>query len=160
MNGLEVERKWLVSDAGTLPAEVLALSADEIRQGYLVVAPDGSEARVRNRAGRCTLTVKSGQGLIRREVETAISAEQFEQLWPATEGARIEKWRRLTAGEAGLTIEVDVYMGALAGLVVAEVEFDDPRDAESFVAPYWFGTEVTADDRYKNRNLAVNGRPA
>jgi CYTH domain-containing protein len=58
-----------------------------------------------------------------------------------------------------VTIEVDVYSGALEGLVVAEVEFDDPWGAESYVPPYWFGREVTADSAYKNRSLALHGRP-
>ena len=60
--------------------------------------------------------------------------------------------------EDGHTIELDVYAGALSGLIVAEVEFDDPWGAESFVAPYWFGREVTDDPAYKNQRLALAGR--
>ena len=60
-------------------------------------------------------------------------------------------------------IELDVYEGALSGLMVAEVEFDDPWGAEAFIAPYWFGREVTEDPAYRNQRLAVagcGGRPA
>ena len=155
MAGVEVERKWLIAGVDSLPAEVLATQAAEIEQGYLTIGADGSETRVRRKAGRCTLTVKSGRGLVRNEAE-----EQFEVLWPATEHARVHKQRRAVPGEGGVTIEVDVYSDQLDGLVVAEVEFDDPWGAESFVAPYWFGLEVTADDAYKNRSLAFQGRPS
>ena len=61
--------------------------------------------------------------------------------------------------EDGHTIELDVYEGELAGLIVAEVEFDDPWGAESFAAPYWFGREVTDDPGYRNQRLAVRGVP-
>jgi CYTH domain-containing protein len=59
----------------------------------------------------------------------------------------------------GLRIEVDVYDGALTGLVLAEVEFATEQDSAAFEPPDWFGAEVTEDARYKNRALAVDGRP-
>jgi len=158
--GVEVERKWLIESAEALPADVLSAPGAQIEQGYLTIGPDGAETRVRRKDGHCTLTVKSGHGLVRNEAEVALTDAQFKVLWPATEGARVEKLRRAVPGEGGLTIEVDVYSGQLTGLVVAEVEFDDPWGAESFVAPYWFGLDVTADDGYKNRSLALHGRPA
>ena len=57
-------------------------------------------------------------------------------------------------------VEVDEYEGDLRGLLVAEVEFDDEAASDAFTPPDWFGPEVTEDDRYKNRALAVDGRPA
>jgi len=59
----------------------------------------------------------------------------------------------------GLTAEVDVYDGDLAGLVVAEIEFDSPEQGDAFEPPGWLGREVTDDSRYGNRTLAVEGRP-
>jgi CYTH domain-containing protein len=104
--------------------------------------------------------VKSGTGLVRDEAEIELSEAQFAALWPATDGARVEKVRHKLRAEDGHLIELDVYDGALSGLIVAEVEFDDPWGAESFVAPFWFGREVTADPAYKNQCLALRGRPA
>jgi adenylate cyclase len=158
--GVEVERKWLIYGVDSLPAEVLAAPVAEVEQGYLTIGSEGSETRVRRKAGRCTLTVKSGSGLVRSEAEVPLSTEQFQVLWPATEHARVQKHRRAVRGQDGVTIEIDVYLGGLDGLVVAEVEFADPWGAESFVPPYWFGLEVTADDAYKNRSLALHGLPS
>ena len=159
MGGQELERKWLVEQA---PAELLSQPADQIEQGYLAIGEDGSEVRVRRRAGDCSLTVKAGHGLSRREFEVELGAGQFDALWPATEGRRILKSRRvLGAGgdEAGPVIEFDEYGGELSGLCVAEVEFPDEQAAHAFAPPDWFGREVTEDDAYKNRRLALDGRP-
>jgi CYTH domain-containing protein len=157
LSRLEVERKWLVVEA---PGDALAAPSERIDQGYLTVGEGGAETRVRRRAERWTLTVKSGTGLVRNEAEVELSEAQFAALWPATEDARVEKVRHTLRAEDGHLIELDVYDGALTGLIVAEVEFDDPWGAESFVVPYWFGREVTADPDYKNQRLALRGRPA
>ena len=52
-------------------------------------------------------------------------------------------------------IEIDVYRGRHAGLVVAEVEFPDSASCRSFKAPWWFGREVTGEKRYSNVRLAL-----
>jgi adenylate cyclase len=154
---VEIERKFRVE---RLPhGELEAASRTNIVQGYLVVGADGAEARVRRRDGAGTLTVKRGRGLARGEAEVALSDEQFDSLWPLTEGRRIEKTRYELPLDRGLVAEVDVYAGALAGLVVVEVEFGGEAEAAAFDAPAWFGPEVTDDDAYKNRSLAVDGRP-
>jgi CYTH domain-containing protein len=158
-DGLEVERKWLV--AMPVPAVVLAAatSSERIDQGYLTIGADGTETRLRRRAGDHVLSVKSGRGLVRAETSIELSAAQFAALWPATATARVQKTRHLIPGPDETTIELDVYGGELDGLVVAEVEFDDAAGAGRFTAPGWFGAEVTDDPRYKNQSLAVRGRP-
>jgi adenylate cyclase len=168
--GVEIERKWLVDEP---PASALAQPADAIEQGYLAIGADGSEeVRLRRRGKQSFQTVKSGHGLARAEREVELTSEQFETLWPATRGRRVEKTRRVLEAPGGggggdggdgdgggVVVELDVYEGALSGLVVAEVEFPDEAAARRFQAPAWFGQEVTDDDAYKNRRLAVDGRP-
>jgi adenylate cyclase len=151
--GTEIERKWLL--AGDLPAEVLAVEAELIEQGYLVIGSDGSEVRLRRKSGRPVLTVKSAGTLSRSETEIDLAEEQYTALWPATEGRRVIKRRR----RLGNGIEVDLYEGALDGLAVAELEFDSESAAAGFVPPDWFGLEVTEDRAYKNQQLASRGRP-
>ena len=152
---LEIERKWLVQD---LP-DVSGHEAQEVIQGYIAVAVDGTEVRLRQSGGRCFQTVKSEGGLVRDEIEVQLSHDQFAALWPATAGRRLEK-TRYRLPWAGKEVEVDVYQGALAGLIVAEVEFPSANESARFAPPPWFGAEVTEDERYKNVNLALHGRPA
>jgi adenylate cyclase len=114
---------------------------------------------VRRRDDEATLTVKSGGARSRVEEEIGIEPEPFERLWPLTEGRRIEKTRyEIPAGD-GLVIELDLYTGALEGLVVAEVEFGSEEDADAFAPPPWLGRDVTDDPRYKNQRLACDGAP-
>jgi adenylate cyclase len=150
---LEIERKYLVAE---LPYNLEGYPAEQIRQGYIVIGTDGSEVRLRDRQGSFTLTVKSKGDLSRGEWEVPATAEQFDTLWPTTEGKRVEK-TRFSIPYNDATIELDVFEGDLQGLVTAEVEFPSELAAELFEAPDWFGDEVTTNSAYKNQSLALNG---
>ena len=154
---MEIERKFLISAP---PADLERFARSRIDQAYVAVDPIGTEVRIRRRAGRTTLTIKGGSGLARTEEEVEIDAEQFARLWELSGGRALEKTRyEIPTGTDGLTIELDVYGGRLEGLVTAEVEFASEAAADDFAAPPWFGTDVTDDDAYKNRRLAIDGRP-
>jgi adenylate cyclase len=157
MSALELERKFLVAER---PADLERRPSSRILQGYLVISADGAEARVRRRDGDTSLTIKQGRGMIRREEEIDLARGQFDRLWPLTEGRRVEKTRYEIQLPNALTVELDVYEGALSGLVIAEVEFTSQAAADRFVPPAWFGAEVTHNDAYKNRRLATDGIPA
>lgn len=151
----EIERKFLVTAA--LP-DLDAYPRAAIAQGYLALAEDTTEVRIRQRGDHFFQTIKRGEGLQRIEVEIALTRAQFEALWPLTEGRRVEKVRYAIPHD-GHTIELDVYQGALAGLTTAEVEFSSQEASAAFEPPSWLGTEVTEDARFKNKHLAVFGRP-
>jgi adenylate cyclase len=151
--GREIERKFLVEEP---PPDLGA--GMRISQGYLPLAGDGTEVRVRRKGDATVLTVKSGSGLDRGEREVAIPEDVFDALWPLTEGLRIEK-ERVELPHGDLTIELDRFGGALDGLLVAEVEFDSTDASERFEAPPWFGRELTGDPSYSNRSLAERGHP-
>lgn len=54
---------------------------------------------------------------------------------------------------------IDVFDGALEGLILAEAEFDSVVSAEAFVAPFQVAAEVSADDRFTGGQLARASRP-
>ena len=54
----------------------------------------------------------------------------------------------------GKTWDVDEFHGSNVGLVVAEIELDDPD--EPFDKPVWVGREVSEDPRYTNAQLSIN----
>jgi adenylate cyclase len=153
---MEIERKFLIPAP---PPRLEGYPSSQVEQGYVAIDPAGTEVRVRRRAGQATLTVKGGRGRSRTEEELEIDGERFARLWELTAGRRVEKKRYELPAEGGLTIELDVYRGPLAGLTTAEVEFPSAEAADGFVPPSWFGEEVTEDDAYKNQRLAVDGRP-
>jgi CYTH domain-containing protein len=151
---IEVERKWLVQDLPDLSGH----EGKEVIQGYIAIAADGTEVRLRQTDGKFFQTVKSQGGLVRDEIEVDLTQDQFEVLWGTTAGRRLKK-TRYTWDWAGKRIEIDVYHEALTGLIVAEVEFPSAEASVRFVPPPWFGMEVTDDRHYKNATLAMQGKP-
>ena len=154
MKGLEIERKYLLKP---LPPEVRAVRGLPILQGYLAY-DEHTEVRLRQHGKNCFLTVKQGSGLKRNEIEEEISSAQFEALWPATEGRRLEKIRSVVQ-HGPLRLEIDRYLGDLAPLLVAEVEFPSIEASERFKKPHYFGQEVTDEEGYRNASLAIHGPP-
>ncbi len=155
--GQEVERKFLLPAA---PEGLDAHPAKALAQGYLAIDPAGAEVRVRRKDDETLMTVKLGIGLVRGEEEFAVGAERFERLWAMTDGRRVVKTRYLVPLDDGLTAEVDIYDGELAGLVTAEVEFPDEDAALAYAPPAWLGEDVTGDARYANQTLATDGIPS
>lgn len=151
----EIERKFVVGDP---PAGALDHPSLQIDQGYLV--SDGeTEVRLRRRDSTHFLTIKKGHGSVREETEVEITPEQFDRLWPQTEGWRVEKRRYLVPLDEGLTAEMDVYAAELEGLVTVEVEFGSEAAGRDFSPPGWFGDEVTGDVAYSNQQMARRGIP-
>jgi len=150
----EIERKFRLH---CMPKGILLSPGKYIEQGYLIT--ENGELRVRRKGTRCYLTVKGGGDLSRDEWETEIPIWAFQTLWPATEGRRIEKRRYTIYSGEDCKLEIDEYDGALRGLVIMEVEFPSEAAALWFILPVWADviTEVTADERYKNKSLAVSG---
>jgi CYTH domain-containing protein len=151
---IERERRFLVA---SLPDPLP--TPHRIVQAYLTTGP--ASVRVRKIGDdRHVLTIKTGSGRRRVEIERDLDAEEFQALWDASTELRIEKRRhRIDLGDE-LTAELDLYDGDLAGRRLVEVEFPDDAAADGFVAPAWFGREVTDDNRYTNSSLARYGWPA
>jgi CYTH domain-containing protein/CHAD domain-containing protein len=152
--GFEIERKFLLVEP---PGWLEDRSAVPIEQGYAALC-DGVEVRLRRAGDRRLLTVKRGSGEVREEVEIELDQSQFDALWPLTESRRLAKRRYRAALGNGLQAEIDVYEGRLEGLLVAEVEFPSEQRSREFTPPAWLGREVTGDEDYANRNLALNGK--
>jgi adenylate cyclase len=149
---IERERRFLVE---SLPEPLTEPS--RIEQAYVSTGP--ASVRVRRIDDKHILTVKTGSGRNRHEIERDLTQEEFEAIWAAATELRISKRRhRVDLGD-GLTAELDLYDGSLEGHQLVEVEFDDDDAADDFEPPDWFGREVTDDNRYTNSSLARYGWP-
>jgi len=147
--GIEIERKFLVSGEGwRQPAE----GQTRLSQGYLSRDP-ARTVRVRLAGERAFLTIKGAtQGAARAEFEYEIPPADAQALLALCDGPVVDKIRHLCRHE-GMTWEVDEFLGANAGLVVAEIELQS--EGQAFARPAWLAAEVTGDARYVNANLAV-----
>ncbi|MCO6411148.1 MAG: CYTH domain-containing protein [Thiogranum sp.] len=146
---IEIERKYLVKD------DSWRENADAgvfYSQGYISSDPRSS-VRVRVAGQHAWLNIKSAATPIRRlEFEYPIPLHDAREiLEKLCADPPVEKVR-YHVHHAGRVWEVDVFEGANAGLVVAEIELDDEQ--ERFDSPPWLGDEVSHDPRYYNMNLA------
>lgn len=145
--GVEIERKFLVEGEAwrTLGQSTL------LRQGYLSLDP-ARTVRVRIDGEQAFITIKGKSvGASRGEWEYPIPVlEAAELLDGLCQQPLVEKVRhRIASGPH--TWEVDEFLGANAGLVVAEIELGS--EDEAFEKPDWIGREVTGDARYFNSRL-------
>ncbi|OGJ49955.1 hypothetical protein A2335_00505, partial [Candidatus Peregrinibacteria bacterium RIFOXYB2_FULL_32_7] len=175
----EVEKKYLLKT--TFGLEDKLNQGKEISQAYLDLAdteiqsfitakfPEIQldkfiEARVRNKAGKCYLTLKGDGTLERNEEEAEISIDEFViQSEKAIKGS-IEKERHEIPLADGLVLEIDMYRGKLTGLYIAEVEFNpdqfSPEQIDKMVEkalPLADAQDVTSVKAFKNKNLATIG---
>lgn len=144
---MEIEKKFFVKNVPDLNN----CQFYNINQGYISFTP---EVRIRKKEEDYYLTFK-GEGTQKRdEDETPIDKKVYDILLMTVQGKLIEKIRYVIPLYDGLVAELDIYHGDLEGLMTVETEFKTDEQADSFIAPDWFGEEITEDKRYKNKNLA------
>lgn len=143
----EIERKFLVKNEDW---KTLATGTSYC-QGY-IATKKGATVRVRLAGNQGYLTIKgASKGISRAEYEYEIPAEDAqEMLNNLCEPPLIEKTRYKIAVD-NLVWEVDEFLGANQGLIVAEVELTDAN--QTINIPPWVGQEVSDDPRYYNANL-------
>ncbi|MFO7953653.1 CYTH domain-containing protein [Thioalkalivibrio sp.] len=148
--GREIERKFLLaSDAW----RARVVRSQYMRQGYLC-GNDRASIRVRVDEEGASLNIKSATlGVERDEYQYDIPLDEAHRLLDTLAGPQVEKTRHWVDVD-GWEYEIDVFEGANAGLIVAELEL--PRSDAKFPRPDWLGEEVSHDPRYYNTELARN----
>jgi len=155
---MEIERKFLLPE---YPEQLIQngdlkiVTEQNIDQTYLAIE-DGQELRVRKitdlSTGEVTFThtFKDGKGISRQEIEYFISEGLYNQMIEAFKAVPLVK-KRITGVWNGTTVEIDLY--TQLELSVLEVEFDSLEEAESFIAPEWFGEDVSTERKYSNKTV-------
>lgn len=144
---LEIERKFLVhrDRLPVLPA------GETIIQGY-IPALNRITVRVRIRAERAWLTLKGAStGISRSEFEYEIPLSDARAMLAELCQAGVIEKTRYEIQHAGLRWELDIFAGANAGLLLAELELT--HEDQSFEKPDWVAADVSADPRYSNQAL-------
>lgn len=150
---MEIERKYLID---TIPFALTDYPCKIIEQGYLNTEP---VVRVRRSNDKYTLTYKGAGLMMREEYNLPLTPESYQHLIEKADGIRITKKRYLIPYSDSLTIELDIFEGELAPLVLAEVEFPTKEEADTFTPPDWFGQDVTFSTDYHNSTLSRVGLP-
>lgn len=154
---IEIERKFLLRD-DSWRAQVG--HSERMAQGYLVGAAAlqaghaRASVRVRRSGDRAWLNIKAARlGIERAEYEVAVPPDEADEMLATLCDGVLEKIRHHVTLDDRL-FEIDEFLGANAGLVVAEIEL--PTADAAFPRPAWLGREVSALARYYNVNLIVH----
>lgn len=150
---MEIEKKFLTK---AIPFSLEQYPYTSITQCYISFSPT---IRIRQSNSDYFLTVKGKGHMAREEFEMPITKEQYESLQKKCDTPPVVKKRYYVPLENNFTAEIDFYEDNLFGLITTEVEFLSEESANSFIAPDWFGKDVTFDYRYKNTNLSLHGIP-
>jgi CYTH domain-containing protein len=149
----ERERRFLVAPTGLPPLseafaryEDLYLTGTRVRLRRMTEQPEG---RVLH---KLTQKLEAEDPRVRR-ITTFYLSEAEHRVFDALPGARLAK-RRHRAASGGLDWGVDVFEGALAGLVLAEREFDSDADLHAAAPPAFAALEVTDDRAFSGGALA------
>lgn len=155
---MEIERKYAIKN---LPDDLDKYSYNVIEQGYLCHNPT---VRIRKMDDEYILTYKSkagqtgakkaGRARVSNEVELPLTKEAYMHLRNKVDGSLIYKRRYYVPLADGLTAELDIFDGHLKGFAMIEVEFPSEETADTFIAPEWFGKELTADKCFSNYHLS------
>ncbi|PWV99526.1 CYTH domain-containing protein [Paenibacillus cellulosilyticus] len=155
---LEIESKFLLENDPKQLIEdgvITFVSEQRIEQTYLAI-DEQQEVRVRRLVDltsnevHYTHTFKSGNGLIREEIEYEITASIYEQLMSGRKLIPLTK-NRITAKWDDRVVEIDIY--DQIQLSVVEVEFDSEDAAHAFVPPAWFGKDIGSERQYSNKKV-------
>lgn len=145
---MEIERKYLIH---TLPDHLEDYPHHTLEQAYLCTEP---VVRVRRDDNDYILTYKSKGLMVREEYNLPLTEEAYRHLLVKADGRIITKERYCIPYGDHLTVELDVFDGDLAPLLLAEVEFASEEEANAFTPPAWFGEDVTFSSKYHNSTLS------
>lgn len=152
---MEIERKFTLKE---LPSDLETYPCHLIEQAYLNTDP---VIRIRKEDTSYYLTYKGSGLMAREEYNLPLNETAYYHLLEKADGRIITKKRYVIPlkqyqpeEQNDLSIELDVFEGELAPLIIAEIEFPTKEMAEAFAAPELFLEEVTFDPRYHNSNLS------
>lgn len=145
----EIERKFLIDI--TKWDITMCSESFKIKQGYIFDDAKKGVLRVRTKADKGFLTIKSANaGLKRLEFEYEIPIEDAENLLQMMCEKVLSK-TRYHYHLNGKLWEIDVFHGKLSPLILAEIEL--VSENESFEIPNFIQEEVTGKREYYNSEL-------
>lgn len=160
----EIERKFLLE---RFPKKIIEkgniqkVSVERIKQSYIAITKD-EEVRIRHITNlfpknesapkdKFVLTVKKDiESGYRVENEIEISKEIYNKLLKSSGFKPLVK-KRTTLEMDDYLLEIDEYRDF--NTIVVEVEFRNLIEMKNFIAPEWFGKEITGKKKYSNKTM-------
>jgi len=142
---IELELSYL---AAAIPEGLEKCEHKTLSDVYFPASAAHAKLRIRQKGDTFELTKKTqadpNNAGNQREENIQLTLEEYGAL-AAGEGRSLTKTRYYLPYR-GLTAEVDVFEGALAGLIIIEFEFDSPEVKNAFVMPDFCLADVTQEE--------------
>lgn len=142
---MEIERKFLVKDLNINLGEY---EHKYIRQNYLykdLYTAIRKRLIIKDGKSKYFYTIKTNkEGFSVNEIEKEITMEDYYNIKCNPNYTEISKDRYIIPYKK-YRIELDVFQGDFKGLIFAEVEFPNEKEAFEFdkIIPKWFGIEIS-----------------
>lgn len=141
---IELERTFL---AKRIPEGLEECKRKEIIDVYIPANVEHPTLRIRKNGEKFEMTKKEPvvEGDASKQLEQTINltSKEFEVL-SGLEGRKAHKIRHYFPFE-GKTLEIDVFQGALKGLVLVDAEFESEEEKDSFQMPEFCLADVTLE---------------
>ncbi len=152
---MAVARRFLVASSLTRLVRK-ERGSERVMEGHF--APQAErQSHVRIEKGQSYLVLTSLDGDVSAAEDwTDLPRSHAEALLDVCPGTVTFERSRLRLGDHEALIDRFIAPGPLD---VVSVEFSTPAEADAFLPPVWFGPEVTGDDGYTSRGIAMAGHP-
>ena len=140
---MEIERKYLLK---YVPADIRKCPHKEVLDIYIPKDHPHSPLRLRKNGDKYEMTKKfvdETDKSIRTEQTINLTKEEFEVLRKID--GKISHKIRYYYDHDNNVFEIDVYLGPLQGLILADVEFKNVADKDSIIMPDFCLADVTQD---------------
>ncbi len=156
-----IEKKYLLKDS-ILPLVKNSDTKKETIAQFYTQIEICKEIRFRSVNEKYCKTVRTGSDIRKNEIDKEIDKAKYLKAKKSKIGHILKKVR-YHLEEEGIHYAIDKYKQHLDNLLLLEVSFKSFEDAENFTLPAdlkpYIKKEVSDDNRYRNKNLALLGNP-
>ena len=142
---IEREKTFL---AKYIPQEVLSCDSKDIVDIYIPKNQTHSHLRIRKSGEEYEITkkvqVEKDDASTQKEHTIPLTKEEYD-VFSGLPGKRVEK-RRYYYLHNGKTVEFDIFLGDLSGLVLVDVEFGSNEEKAQFIMPDFCLVDITQEE--------------
>ncbi len=145
---MEIERRFLIKDKNKVEELI-----KQYKKTKKTITQDNNYSDIftairkrkieKNEKIQYIYTIKTGRkGISVNEIEEEISKEQYDLLKIDENRITIKKDRFVIPYIDNLKIELDIFHEKYEGVIFAEIEFENEKQAEIIKIPEWFDMEI------------------
>ena len=161
LNMAIVEKKYILNESITSIIDLKRAKKENISQFYTSIKLC-KEVRFRKVGKEYFKTIRTGSDVRKNIVNKNITKEKYQEAKAKKIGKTLKKIRYSVKLDNN-KYTIDEYKNHLKNLFILEIPFKDLENAKEFKIPQkmkqYITKDVSSDNRYRNKNLALLGNP-